>query len=67
MEINRMCQDPEKRKFMLGIRELGPQGKRPHSKKRKHIVTPPLVCLDINHFVYVARPLVVSRGSGGPT
>ena len=25
-----------------------------------HIVASPLVCLDINHFVHVARPLVVS-------
>ena len=31
-----------------------------------HIVAPPLVCLDINHFVHVARPLVVIGVSGPP-
>jgi len=28
--------------------------------------SPTGVFLDMNHFVYVARPLVVSRGSDGP-
>ena len=32
----------------------------------RHIVTSSLVCLDINHFVHVARPCSSTRGSDGP-